>query len=276
MNESQLEKPQRIKMSVWALAASLVVAIILIAYWTFWNNRFVSTDNAYVETDLSPVTARMMGYVREVFVTESSEVKKGDPLLKLDDADVKLEMGFKEAKYKKASADAERALRLEKQHAISQSDLELAQAAQTGAKTDWDGSQLKMKFTDVISPIEGIVAKRSAQPGQFVQPGQTLFVIVPKENFWIKANFKENQIRLIKKGQKVRIKVDAYPGDEWKGEVDYIFPSSVASLSLLPPENTTGNFTKVVQRFPVRITFKQNPEMPLMPGMSIEPTVDIR
>ena len=111
---------------------------------------------------------------------------------------------------------------------------------------------------------------------QFVQPGQTLFVIVPTENAWIKANFKESQVRLLKAGQEVEIHVDAYPGEKWKGKIDAIFPSSVASLSLLPPENSTGNFTKVVQRFAVKISFEQKKDLRLLPGMSVEPVVLVK
>ncbi len=259
---------------LFGLSGVLVVGILL--YWYIWNSKFVSTDSAYVETDLSPVNSRIMGYVREVMVSENQEVKRGQSLLKLDDSDVKIEAGFKEAKFKKASADAKRAQILGKEHAVSDSDLEMAEATLTGVKADLDGSHLKMKFTEVISPIDGIVAKRSAQTGQFVQPGQTLFVIVPSENAWIKANFKESQVRLLKVGQEVVIHVDAYPGETWKGKIDAIFPSSVASLSLLPPENSTGNFTKVVQRFAVKISFEQKKDLRLLPGMSVEPVVLVK
>jgi len=261
--------------SLVALVAS-TVAVALGLYWYVWSSRFVTTDNAYVETDLSPVTSRMMGYVREVFVTESSEVKKGDHLLKLDDVDVRLELGFKQAKLKKAETDTSRAEKLASQRAVSAADLELAQATLAGIRADLEGSQLKLQFTDVVSPIDGVVAKRSAQPGQFVQPGQTLFVVVPKDRMWIIANYKENQIRLIKAGQKVEMHVDAYPGEVWTGKVDYVFPSSVASLSLMKPENSTGNFTKVVQRFPVRIVVEAKPDFPLSIGMSVEPTVIVK
>lgn len=255
---------------------ALLIVIGLLFYWYIWSSRFVSTDSAYVETDLSPVNSRIMGSVREVLVAENEGVKKGQPLLKLDDSDVKIEAGFKEAKFKKASADAKRAEILGKQHALSDSDLELAEATLTGVKADMDGSHLKLKFTEVVSPIEGVVAKRSAQTGQFVQPGQTLFVIVPTDHAWIKANFKESQIRLIHVGQRVEIHVDAFPGETWNGKVESIFPSSVASLSLLPPENSTGNFTKVVQRFPVKISFQQKTENKLLPGMSVEPVVIVK
>ncbi len=261
----------------WLLmGVSFLAVVVLLGYWYIWTSKFVSTDSAYVETDLSPVNSRIMGYVREVLVSENEEVKKGQSLLKLDDTDVKIEAGFKEAKFKKAEADAKRAQILGKQHAVSESDLELAEATLTGVRADMDGSHLKMKFTEVVSPIDGVVAKKSAQTGQFVQPGQTLFVIVPTDHAWIKANFKESQIRLIRAGQEVEVHVDAYPGETWPGRVEAIFPSSVASLSLLPPENSSGNFTKVVQRFPVKITFQQRGDKKLLPGMSVEPVIIVK
>jgi membrane fusion protein (multidrug efflux system) len=174
---------------------------------------------------------------------------------------------------KKAEADGGRATRLQKEHALSDSDYELAEATLAGIKAEVDGSLLKLQFTNVLAATDGIVAKRSAQPGQFVQPGQSLFVIVPTDRVWIRANFKESNIRLIKPGQEVEIEVDAYPHETWKGKVDFVYPSSVASLSLIPPENATGNFTKVVQRFPVHISFEQKPDLPLRPGMSVEVTI---
>lgn len=253
-----------------------LMSFSLIFYWGYYNAHNISTENAYVETQLSPVSARMMGYVGEVYLRENEMVKKGQILLKLDDVDTKLELGFKQAKLKKAKADAERAKRLQKEHAVSDSDIEMAEATLAGITAEVEGSLLKLKFTEVVAPVDGIVAKRSAEPGQFVQPGQSLFVIVPLENMWIKANFKENQIRHIVTGQEVEIHVDAYPSEKWKGKIDYIYPSSVASLSLVPPENSTGNFTKVVQRFPVRISFEQKENLPLRPGMSVEPTVLVK
>lgn len=252
-----------------------VLCVVVLGYWYWTSTKRISTDNAYVETDLSPVNSRMMGYVREVFVEENQSVKKGEKLLKLDDVDTKLEMSYKEAKLKKTEADFKRAQILANQKAISEADYELAQAALTGTRADLEGSHLKMQFTDISSPIDGIVAKKSAQPGQFVQPGQSLFVVVPTDKAWVKANFKESQIRFIRPGQKVEIEVDAYPHEVWEGKVEFIYPSTVASLSLMPPENSTGNFTKVVQRFPVKISFDQKPDKLLKPGMSVVPKVFI-
>lgn len=264
------------KSMIITIALTSSISFVLIFYWGYYNSHYISTENAYVETQLSPVSARMMGYVREVFVNENDMVKKGQNLIKLDDVDTKLELGFKQAKLKKAKADADRAKRLQKEHAVSDADIEMAEATLAGINAEVEGSMLKLRFTDVVAPVDGIVAKRSAEPGQFVQPGQSLVVIVPVEQMWIKASFKENQIRHIVKGQDVDIHVDAYPGEVWKGKIDYIYPSSVASLSLVPPENSTGNFTKIVQRFPVRISFEQKENMPLRPGMSVEPTVIVK
>ncbi len=255
---------------------SVVLSTALIYYWFYYSSKYISTENAYVETELSPVNSRLMGYVREVYVEENDKVTKGQELLKLDDVDTKLELTFKQAKFKKAYADEARAVRLQKEHALSDSDFELAQATLAGIKAEVDGSLLKLQFTSVLSATNGIVAKRSAQPGQFVQPGQSLFVIVPTDKAWIRANFKENQIRKIKPGQSVEIQVDAFPDEKWTGEVEFVYPSSVASLSLIPPENSTGNFTKVVQRFPVKISFEQKKEHPLLPGMSVETTIVIK
>ena len=265
----------RFQRSLTWMAAGLgaACAAALGYYWFTWSARHISTDDAYVETELSPVSSRIMGYVREVFSDENDEVAAGAPLLKLDDADVNLELSYKGARLSKAGADVERARRLARDHAISSMDLEVAQAALTGAKADLEASLLKLKYTNVNSPVGGVVAKRSAQPGQFVQPGQSLFVVVPRDRVWIRANFKESQLRKIRVGQAVNIRVDAYPGEAWSGSVERILPSSVASLSLLPPENATGNFTKVVQRFPVRISVRPREGYQLRPGMSVVPTI---
>lgn len=257
------------------IVGTTICALGLSVYWFYWNAHHVSTENAYVETDLSPVNSRMMGFVREILVAEHDVVKKGQKMLKFDDVDSKLELSFKRAKLEKVKADAMRAEKMHQQHAISDADYELAQATLTGATAEVEASELKLKFTEILAPVDGIVAKRTAQVGQFVQPGQSLFVIVPHDDVWIRAAFKETQIRHIKPQQKVEIMVDAYPGEVWEGEVEYLYPSSVASMSLLPPENATGNFTKVVQRFPIHVIFKQKEGKPLLPGMSTEVVVRI-
>lgn len=163
--------PQLMKATI---VGTVVLALGLSAYWFIWNSRHVTTENAYVETDLSPVNSRMMGFVREILVTENETVKKGQKMLKFDDVDTKLELSFKKAKLEKAKADVLRAEKMHAQHAVSDSDYEMAQATLAGMTADEEGSELKLKFTEIVAPVDGIVAKRAAQVGQFVQPGQSL------------------------------------------------------------------------------------------------------
>lgn len=256
-----------------SLGISGFLCVLIAGYWYWSSSMRISTEDAYIETDLHPVNSRMMGFVREVFVRENSQVKKGQKLLKLDDVDTLIELNFKKAKLKKAQADFDRAQKLRQEKAISASDFELAQATFAGISAEVEGAELKLKFTEVIAPYDGVIAKQSAQPGQFVQPGQSLFVIVPSDNTWIKANFKETEVRHIQSGQKVEITAEAFPHEKWVGEVDSVYPSSIASTSLIPPENATGNFTRYVPRFSVRINFAQKESAILKAGMTVNPTI---
>jgi membrane fusion protein, multidrug efflux system len=138
-------------------------------------------------------------------------------------------------------------------------------------------AELNLQYTKIIAPVTGVLSKRSVEPGQTVQAGQPLFSIVNLDDIWTTANFKETQLRGMKVGQKANIKVDAY-GHEYKGTVESIGGATGARFSLLPPENATGNYVKVVQRIPVRIRFDkdQDPNHDLRPGMSVEPVVFIK
>jgi membrane fusion protein (multidrug efflux system) len=139
-----------------------------------------------------------------------------------------------------------------------------------------DRAQLDLSKTKVTAPIAGIIAMKNIDVGKYVQPGQTLISIV-KEDTWIVANFKETQIKKMAVGQPVEIKVDAYPGKVFKGHIESLQPGTGSVFSLLPPENATGNFIKVVQRIPVKIVIdsKFDPDHPLWPGMSVVPNVDV-
>jgi membrane fusion protein (multidrug efflux system) len=137
-------------------------------------------------------------------------------------------------------------------------------------------AQLDLSRTVVEAPVSGIIAMKNIDVGKYVQPGQTLLSIV-KENTWVVANFKETQIKKMTVGQPVGIKVDAYPGRIFKGHVESLQPGTGSVFSLLPPENATGNFIKVVQRIPVKIIIDSpfDPDHPLWPGMSVIPDVDV-
>ncbi|HWP49389.1 MAG TPA: HlyD family secretion protein [Candidatus Limnocylindrales bacterium] len=148
-------------------------------------------------------------------------------------------------------------------------EAELAQA-----EANLDAALLRLSYTEIRAPVDGIIGKRSVEVGERVNVGQPLMALIPDE-VWIVANLKETQLEYVRVGQPVEFTVDAYPGKVFKGKVESISPATGAKFSLLPPDNATGNFTKVVQRVPVRITIEGDPEYPIRPGMSVFVTIDI-
>lgn len=145
-------------------------------------------------------------------------------------------------------------------------------------KAQKKAAELALEYTDIIAPIDGTVSNKKVEVGMMVQPGTPLFVIVPHD-VWVVANYKETQIRGMKKGMPVDIKIDTYPNKVFKGEIDSIQRSSGAKASLFPPENAVGSFVKIVQRIPVKIVFteKVDPnEYQIIPGMSVVPKIKTR
>ena len=138
-------------------------------------------------------------------------------------------------------------------------------------------AELNDSYTKVFAPESGRVTRKSVEPGDYFQAGQNLVALIPS-NIWVTANFKENQLRLMRPGQPVEIEVDALGGKKFKGHIDSIQMGSGAAFSLLPPENATGNYVKVVQRVPVKIRFDSVPDagLPLGPGESVVPTVKVQ
>jgi len=137
-----------------------------------------------------------------------------------------------------------------------------------------EAAQLNLSYTDITAPVDGIATHKQVEPGQIVQAGQGLLVVVPLQNVWVTANFKETQLRKMKPGQKAEVKVDTY-GKTFSGHVDSIAGATGSVLSLLPPENATGNYVKVVQRIPVKIVLDPIPpeKAVLRPGMNVDATV---
>jgi membrane fusion protein (multidrug efflux system) len=145
------------------------------------------------------------------------------------------------------------------------------------ARADLDTAQLNLSYTKIYAPVSGVIGRKTVELGHRVQPGQSLLVIVPLDDIWITANFKETQLRHMHPGESVTIRVDTF-GRDYKGKVENLPGAAGPLFSLFPPENATGNYVKVVQRFPVRIRLDkdQDPERRLRPGMSVEPTVSVR
>jgi len=164
-----------------------------------------------------------------------------------------------------------------KQLAMTRARAQSAEAAALRKKADLDQALLNLRYTKISAPVTGIVSNRTVEVGQNVQTGQELMKMIPLEDIWVTANLKETQLREMKAGQKVTIYVDA-TDSKYKGHVDSIAGASGARFSLLPPENATGNYVKVVQRIPVKIVFEpgETKEHKLRPGMSVEPKVWIR
>jgi len=142
------------------------------------------------------------------------------------------------------------------------------------ARAALDAAQLNLSYCNIVAPVDGVATHKSVEPGQIVQAGQGLLVVVPLQNVWVTANFKETQLRNMKPGQKAYVKSDTY-GKTFEGHVDSIAGATGAVLSLLPPENATGNYVKVVQRIPVKIVLDPIPPdvAILRPGMNVEATV---
>jgi membrane fusion protein (multidrug efflux system) len=150
----------------------------------------------------------------------------------------------------------------------------LKHAAAQAAQAALDQALLNLSYTKIYAPDDGVIGKKTVETGQRVDLGESLMAVVDVQEVWVTANFKENQLARMRRGQKVTIHVDALDGD-YRGYVEAMPGATGEKFSVLPPENATGNYVKVVQRLPVRIAFDQdqNPQHKFRPGMSVEPTV---
>ena len=316
-------------------------------WWTEW--RFLqSTDDAYVQSDISLISPKIEGYVKEVRVQDNQPVAAGDLLFVIEDRDFAARVAQAEAavateeaavdtydsrldlqramidqaKAEVAAAEAEKA-RTERDHQRyeqlaasnfasrqqfekAQADDQKATAALTQkqaavtaalgmlrvlraqrdeekakreqARAAQEVARLDLEHTVIRAPVAGIAGNRAGQVGQYVKPGSQLLSIVPLPKVYVTANFKETQLTRMRVGQEAEVSVDAYPDQPLKGRIESFAPASGAQFSLLPPDNATGNFTKIVQRVPVRIAMPADASMAalLRPGLSVTVTVDTR
>lgn len=327
------------------LGVLLVIGIVFgITEWNYYS-KHVDTDDAQIDGDISPVVARVGGYVKDINFEENTHVTEGQILVKLDDNDYKVKLEQAQSGQRGASAgvgvaqsqivateantstaranvaaarvklnlankDYARYANLIKDGSITQQAFDQAKATQESAQaayqaavdqynaavkqvgttqsqlavssnvisqrqSDIDFAKLQLSYTDIKAPASGIVSKKNVQKGQLVQAGQSLFSVVNDGSIYVTANFKETQLEKIKTGSKVEIEVDAYPEEKIQGEVYNFSPITGAKGSLLPPDNATGNFVKVVQRVPVKIKIHPSKELlaKLRPGMSVKASV---
>jgi membrane fusion protein (multidrug efflux system) len=316
-------------------------------WWRVWRYQ-QSTDDAYIQSDITLISPKIEGYIKDVRVQDNQQVKAGDVLFMIDDSDYAAKVAqatatvhtteatvetfdsrqdFQQAminqaaaeidsaqaeldranldqqryvslvtsevvtkqRYETAVADATKAaanllkvkaaLEAEKQQLavlLAQKHEEEARRAQ--ARATLRLAQNDLDNTVIRAPVSGIIGNRAGQTGQYVKPGTQLASLVPLPQVYVTANFKETQLTLMRPGQPAEVSVDAYPDQTIIGRVDSFAPGSGAEFSLLPPDNATGNFTKIVQRVPVRIALPADGPLAalLRPGLSVTVTVDTR
>ena len=331
-----------------AIAASVVIGAVYLTPKVIYSLSHESTDDAFVDGTVVPVSSEVKGKVMRVFVDDNQMVKAGDPLLEIAGDDYSAVVTEKEgrnssllsqkkeieatieerkktlrqtianleaatAEERLASKELLRYRGLLEERLVSQSQYDRIEAQWSVTKARVDAARsavseteaaivtlqsrlktqdslireagaslslamLDLKRTVVTAPLSGRVAKKNIDPGKYVQAGQPLMSIVDERDIWIVANFKETQVGEMRVGQPVTITVDAYPDTVFHGRVDSFQPGTGSAFSLLPPENATGQFVKVVQRVPVKIVLDSQPDRkhPLWPGLSVIPSVDVR
>jgi membrane fusion protein, multidrug efflux system len=328
------------------LLAGVVVALF-ITRWDVWVGASVrqTTDDAYVRGDITPLSAKIEGYIRRVPVTDFQQMKQGDLLIEIEDDDYRARLAQAEAEFAGAEAAVDnlksrKALQhtqiAEAQEAINaiqadvdrthkeavrqrallastfgtpqkveqavaeemrfQANLARGEAARAAAQRQMavldteegqlraaakakraatDLAKIELGYTRITAPIDGMVSERGVRTGQYVHDGTQVISVVPLRNVWVVANYKETQLTHVRIGQRAEIMIDTFPGVVVAGRVDSISPASGSQFTLLPPDNATGNFTKVVQRIPVKITLDPGHplEGQLRPGMSVIATI---
>lgn len=339
--------PKKIKITIATMLSLLAAGSVVYLNRHESNASSQSTDDAYVQADLTTIAPQISGTVDHVLIEDNQPVKRGDLLVMIDDRDfvvaldsVKAEVASANAsiaslhaqlvhqaimiqqaqaavaadeaavklaqanqtRYRRLAsdgsgsvqtlqqADAELSIQqasLEKNQAglkaarqqvdILHADLEKAGAAQAQAQAAQSAAELKLSYTRMTAPINGTVGQKAVRVGAYVTPGKPLLEIVPLDAVYISANFRETQLAKVRAGQGVQIEVDALPDETLTGTVDSVGPASGVSYSVVAPHNATGNFTKIVQRLPVRI--RLDPNQPtttrLRVGMSVIPTIRV-
>lgn len=333
---------------------SYIITIAIVAAAALWiGSKFIHmgnvefTDNAQIQRHIVPVNSRIQGYIKEIRFKEYEKVKKGDTLIIIDDADMRLNVARADADYRNALAGHSVAGR---SVASASANVKVSEASVTeakvlmdnaaadlaryekllgqdaatrqqydGAKTEYEAkkaryemlarqrsatssvvdinrqrmsqseagielagtlletARLNLSYTVITAPCDGYTSRKEIQEGQLVQPGQTLLDIIGSDDVWVAANYKETQLHHIAPGSEVEIRVDAIPDIVFSGRVKALSAATGASLSLMPQDNSAGNFVKVRQRIPIRIEFTKDnrPEdmERLGAGMNVECTV---
>jgi len=285
-------RTKRQKLFICFFAFILFFLSLYLVYWFFYGSRSISTNNAYVGAEVSEVHTLVEGLVKDIYVTDTQAVKKGELLVLLDDQETIINLKQSEASFLKAQADLERTqLNYKRRESLahasvvsaedlsdSENAVKIAEAKLQEATAIRDLAALNDTRTKIYAPIEGVIVQRHVQLGQRVIPGNALLSIVPLYNSYVNANFKENQLRSIKPGQAVTLTSDKYGSSViFQGIVQGFSAGTGSYFAIIPAQNATGNWIKVVQRLPVRIVLKSEElrKMPLEVGLSMHAKIDI-
>jgi membrane fusion protein (multidrug efflux system) len=237
-----------------ALIAAGIIAAIVVAYYAYDSFTHEETDDAYVTGHLHDVSSRITGVVTNVLVDDNQRVKSGDVLVKLDPSDYAALTLAAKANFQKAQSDLDREEPLVALHAYSEQDVEAARSTRDVNLAEMTLAQLQVEYATIRAPADGYVGRKNVEVGNRLSPGETLMVVV-QPDVWVVANFKETQLANMRLGQPVSISIDSIPGKVFKGTVNSFSPATGNEFALLPADNSTGNFTKIVQRVPVKIVF---------------------
>lgn len=289
--DAALQKRKRL-FKLFALAIGFI-CLLTFLYWYFIGSQHIVTDNAYAAADIAQVTPSVAGIVKTVNVVDTQTVKSGDVLVVLDNSDAVIALRQAEASLAHANADFARVesnfLRRKKlagsgfvsaeELNIAESNLKVAKATLDDASALLDKAKINLDRTIIRAPIDGVVAKREVQIGQRTVEGAHLLSIVPTSQIYVNANFKEVQLKNIKVGQPVEVYADIYGSHiKYHGKVLGIAGGTGSAFAIIPAQNATGNWIKVVQRLPVRIEL--DPVMlsqhPLQVGLSMHVDVHIK
>jgi membrane fusion protein (multidrug efflux system) len=273
-----------------AMALPLVLATVAGGY-LYWDyaRRFQSTDDAFIAARNFSMAPKVSGYITAVPVTDNQHVGAGDVIARIDDRDyrvaldqAKAQLAHDQALLEQAKTNLRRYQYLVQRNAIAQQQADdqgflVAQTESTVAldQAKIDAAQLDLSHTTISAAEPGRVVSLTGAVGEFAQAGTALTIFVPDE-IWVTANFKETQLDAMRPGQPVTLAIDAYPDRNIRGHVASVQPGSGTAFSLLPAQNATGNYVKIVQRVPVKIVIDDPPaDVALGPGMSVVPTVRI-
>ncbi len=307
MESNSTNRRKRVRLFTMLAMTAAVAGCGGWAYWEGVASRYVSTDNAYTAAEVALVTAEIDGPVADVRAVDSQKVRRGDVLVVLDATDAKLALRQAEADLARAvaqvasaRANVERSgVDLKRREALvgsgsvsgdeltqvkngatnARAALDAALAAEALAQARLDKAKVDLGRTVIRAPVDGVVARRQVQLGQRVQPSMPLLSVVPVQDVYVNANFKEVQLSDVKPGQAAELVCDLY-GDKvvFHGVVDGFNGGTGAAFALIPAQNATGNWIKVVQRLPVRIRLDAGElaAHPLQVGLSMTAKVDLR